>query len=146
MSKSDFPYQSLHDYLDSVFKEHDPTDEQTMQAKKDYWKQYNTNLKRRRRSNIREFLVGFSKEETQKLTSLITTEKGVAPLIRTIVLDFLDQNMDLPIQRRDTKQIEQSLALIIAYLEELLEDATHPHHIQHLIERITHLENSIHDY
>lgn len=141
-----FPYHSLNDYLDIVFENADPTDDQIMRAKKHYWKMYNTDLKRRRRTKVQEFLVGFTQEETQKLKSLIMGEKGIAPLIRTIVLGFLDQNTTIATQHFNTDKIEQSLALIVSYLEEVMEDNVQPHHIANLIQRINHLEILILDY
>ena len=45
-------YKSLHDYLDAIFKDSSPSENEIIQAKKDYWKAYNTRLKQDKRKKM----------------------------------------------------------------------------------------------
>jgi len=48
-------FTSIHDYLDKLFLDLEPSKQQIIDAKKDYWRAYNTDLKRRKRKTYPTF-------------------------------------------------------------------------------------------
>jgi len=113
-------YNNLHEYLDEVFEGQDPTKLEIKQAKQDYWRDYNTQLKRRSRKNKRTFSVWFTRKEIVGIESLKKKGVAVSSLIRRLVTNEL-QTTDGVIQEIDTAVIEQQLFLIAEYLQEVLD-------------------------
>lgn len=113
-------YKNLHEYLDEVFKNQDPTKLEIKHAKQDYWRDYNTQLKRKSRKNHREFSIWFTREELVGIESLKKKGTAVSSFIRRLVTNQL-QTTEGVIQEIDTAVIEQQLFLIVEYLQEVLE-------------------------
>ena len=111
-------YRSLHDYLDALFLDLDPTDNQIIEAKHAYWKSYNNRLKANKRSRGREFSVWFSIEELSMLKSNI----GKLPMTRFIRKCCLNSLYDKDIQEQlNLKELQDQLEIITDYLAVLIE-------------------------
>lgn len=76
MSKNKFRYSSVHDYLDEVLGTH-PSHAEIKQAKEDYWRHYNSNLKRERRRELKYVSLSLSHAEHKQLIRLCK-EQGVS--------------------------------------------------------------------
>ena len=110
-------FRSVHDYLDKRFKGQSPTKQEVKQAKKDYWRMYNTALKRRIRKQYPIVRLRFSKQEMNRIKEKLDNKELLSIQVRRIVLDYINGttttgNMAL---------IEQQLFLISEYVQELLE-------------------------
>lgn len=114
-------YKSLHDYLDAVFKDTSPSENEIIQAKKIYWKAYNTKLKQGKRKQNKEVTISLNKETleliNQKLAATDSISQYIQNLIKTNLqiietTGFFEKELGL--------KIEQQLFIIIDYLESLL--------------------------
>jgi hypothetical protein len=67
--QKEFNYNSIHDYLNEMFGHRDvePSPLEITQAKKAYWRLYNSNLKRERRRVIHNINLSLSKREFKLL-------------------------------------------------------------------------------
>ncbi|WP_298507445.1 hypothetical protein [uncultured Kordia sp.] len=129
-------FTSVHDYLDQLFKGGNPSKEDIILAKKNYWRAYNTDLKRRKRSACPTFQISFSKDELLRIKEKLQQGQSVSKYIYQLVKQHIESHTILP-SKVNTAVIEQQLFLISEYLRELLDyediDA----------EKITELENHI---
>lgn len=114
-------YKSLHDYLDAIFKDSSPSKNEIIQAKKDYWKAYNTRLKQAKRKQIKEVTISLNKETLELLNLKLVAGESISSYIQRILktnlqiietTGFFDKELGL--------KIEQQLFIIIDYLESLL--------------------------
>lgn len=114
-------YKSLHDYLDAIFKDTSPSENEIIQAKKIYWKAYNTKLKQGKRKQNKEVTISLNKETldliNQKLAATDSISQYIQNLIKTNLqiietTGFFEKELGL--------KIEQQLFIIIDYLESLL--------------------------
>lgn len=111
-------FRSVHDYLDKRFEGQSPTKQEIKDAKKDYWRMYNTALKRRIRKQYPIVRLRFSKQEMELIKERLDNKELLSIQVRRIVLDYINGatttgNMAL---------LEQQLFLIHEYLDELLEE------------------------
>lgn len=114
-------FKSVHDFMDALFIGCTPSEEAIIEAKRQYWKSYNTDLIARRRKQKSEFTLILSKEELGKTKSLMCKEKSVTEFLRKIVINSISGAVK-PINNNDTALIEQQLFLIASYLEELIDN------------------------
>lgn len=122
----DFPYKSLHEYLDKVFVGLTPSESEIAKAKKKYWKAYNTHLKQNQRRKRKELTIAFEKKEWQSLLERLNPNQSLHSYIK----ELLNHNIDnTPIVTnpiiQDTTQIEQQLFLVTDYLEGLVYQRRH---------------------
>ncbi|MDC7996913.1 hypothetical protein [Gilvibacter sediminis] len=129
-------YKSVHDYLDEVFADFDPTDQEIAEAKRTYWREYNRRLIACRRNKYKEFVVRLDKQTLALVRSNMPNEKSVTQFLQKLIVQILtkSKHVSSPI---DTALIEQQLFLIIEDLKELIEDEAKNEKVEHLISRIT---------
>ena len=136
-------FTSVHDYLDKLFADIEPSKQQIVQAKKVYWRAYNTDLKRRKRKSHPCFQISFSKEELSLLRERLRKGESVSQYIHQLVLKHIRKGKTLAPQV-NTALIEQQLFLISEYLRELLEfDAIDTDKIERLETYLQALETAI---
>lgn len=131
-------FTSLHDYLDWIFTGCDPSEKEIIEAKKGYWRAYNTDLKRRRRKTHPCFQISFSMDELLLIREIKEEGKPLSEFIHQLAMENLGH---YPIGTRpmvNTALIEQQLFLIAEYLRELLD------HENVDTEKIEELETHIH--
>ncbi len=103
-----------------LFEDVTPCKEDIINAKKQYWRAYNTDLKRRRRKQFSVFQISFSKQDLAIIKSKLQEGQPVSKYIYQLVLQHLNDGSELtPIV--NTALIEQQLFLIAEYLKELLD-------------------------
>ena len=114
-------YKSLHDYLDAIFKDSSPSDNEIIQAKKDYWKAYNTKLKQAKRKQNKEVTISLNKETLERLNQKLATTVSISHYIQDLIktnLQIIDTTSSF--EKELGLKIEQQLFIIIDYLESLL--------------------------
>lgn len=121
-----FPYKSLHDYLDKVFSGTTPSENEITQAKKEYWKAYNTHLKQNQRKKRKEVTLALDKKQWEALLERRKPNQSVHAYIKELLTHHIDNT---PIATstiiQDTTQIEQQLFLVTDYLEGLVYQRRH---------------------
>lgn len=135
----DFPYKSLHDYLDSVFKDKMPSETEIKEAKKDYWRSYNTHLKRTQRAKYKEVTLALDKQLLEVLLKKRKPKQSLHDYIKEL-LTQIGNDLNIPTKPlQNTTQVEQQLFLVIDYLEGLV-------YQRRMIDKesITGLENLLH--
>ena len=114
-------YKSLHNYLDAIFKDSSPSENEIIQAKKAYWKAYNTKLKQAKRKQNKEVTISLNKETLERLNQKLATTVSISHYIQDLIktnlqiietTGFFEKELGL--------KIEQQLFIIIDYLESLL--------------------------
>lgn len=111
-------YNSLHTYLEARFKnEPSVTDAMVQQAKKDYWRMYNTALKRRIRNEYPILRLRFSKQEIELLKEKLHQKELLSIQVHRIVMDYISGTNT----SENIALVEQQLFLVSEYLEKLLE-------------------------
>jgi hypothetical protein len=121
-----FPYKSLHDYLDKVFSGTSPSEMEIAQAKKEYWKAYNTHLKQNQRKKRKEVTLALDKKEWQSLFERLNPNQSVHTYIKELLTHHIDNSPIAPSTIiQDTTQIEQQLFLVTDYLEGLVYQRRH---------------------
>lgn len=119
--KSEFPYKSLHDYLDVVFKDKTPDENEIIEAKKMYWKSYNTQLKQSQRKKHKEVTIALEKEQWEILLKMRTPSQTIQAYIKELLLKQIDsKDLTKKVFLQDTVQVEQKLFLVIDYLESMI--------------------------
>ena len=122
----DFPYKSLHEYLDNVFSGTSPTEMEIVQAKKTYWKAYNTHLKQTQRRKRKEVTIALDKKEWQTLLERLSPNQSLHAYIKKLLTHHIDNTPITPTTIiQNTTQIEQQLFLVIDYLEGLVYQRRH---------------------
>lgn len=119
--KQGFPYKSLHDYLDVVFKDKTPDENEIIEAKKLYWKSYNTFLKRSQRKKHREVTITLEQEQWDSLSKQKDTTQTLQEYLKEFILKQIgskDSTKRAVLQ--DTVRIEQQLFLVTDYLESMI--------------------------
>jgi hypothetical protein len=121
-----FPYKSLHDYLDKVFSGTSPSENEIAEAKKEYWKAYNTHLKQNQRRKRKEVTLALDKKEWQSLLERLNPNQSLHAYIKKLLTHHIDNT---PIVTntiiQDTTHIEQQLFLVTDYLEGLVYQRRH---------------------
>ena len=114
-------YKSLHDYLDAIFKDSSPSENEIIQAKKAYWKAYNTKLKQAKRKQNKEVTISLNKETLERLNQKLATTVSISHYIQDLIktnLQIIDTTSSF--EKELGLKIEQQLFIIIDYLESLL--------------------------
>ena len=114
-------YKSLHDYLDAIFKDSSPSENEIIQAKKDYWKAYNRKLKQDKRKKTKEVTISLNKETLELLIQKLVAGESISSYIQRILktnLQIIDTTSSF--EKELGLKIEQQLFIIIDYLESLL--------------------------
>ena len=121
MQPEPWTYGSLHDYLDDLFNGKNPNDEEIIQAKKAYWRSYNTRLKQIQRQKHKEVTISLSKEILELLHRRLEPKQSIIDYIKTLLESHLrgSENVNNN-QKKEFLQIEQQLFILIDYLESLL--------------------------
>lgn len=114
-------FTSVHDYMDGVFKGTSPSAIEIIEAKQWYWRAYNTDLKRRQRSECKSVRIKLSNREHQALQKLLPNDRPLSQSVRAIIMNYLEGSVD-PTPRINTALIEQQLFFVAEYLKELAED------------------------
>ena len=118
----------VHAYLDHIFQGRDNvSDEEVIAAKNDYWKQYNTALKKRQRLLHREFSVRFSLSEFESIKERLYG-RPVSRFIRQAVLEYSNKNIVAPTEF-NTSLIEQQLFLIQQLSKEICQVSDAPEYL-----------------
>lgn len=118
---TDFPYKSLHDYLDVVFKDQTPDETEIVEAKKTYWKMYNTFLKRNQRKKNKEVTIALEKEHWDILLKGRKTAQTIQSYIKELLLKQIDsKEANKRVFIQDTIHIEQQLFVVVDYLESMI--------------------------
>jgi hypothetical protein len=114
-------YNNLHDYLDNLFNNKNPTNEEIIQAKKTYWRSYNTRLKQIQRQKHKEVTISLSKELLELLNRKLEPKQSIIDYIKVLLENHLQSNENINYyQKKELLQIEQQLFILIDYLESLL--------------------------
>ena len=114
-------YKSLHNYLDAIFKDSSPSENEIIQAKKAYWKAYNTKLKQAKRKQNKEVTISLNKETLERLNQKLATTVSISHYIQDLIktnLQIIDTTSSF--EKELGLKIEQQLFIIIDYLESLL--------------------------
>ncbi|MET3536702.1 TraB/GumN family protein [Chryseobacterium limigenitum] len=124
MQPEPWTYKTLHDYLDDLFRNKNPDNEEIIQAKTTYRRCYNTRLKQLQREKFKEIIVILSKEELELLKRKLEPQQSVSDYIKKLIVAYLDNNLTTlnpqNNQKKDLTQIEQQLFNLIDYLESLI--------------------------
>ena len=111
-------YNNLHDYL---FNGKNPSDEEIIQAKKTYWRSYNTRLKQIQRQKNKEVTISLTKEVLELLNRKLEPKQTIIDYIKVLLENHLQSNENVNNnQKKELLQIEQQLFILIDYLESLL--------------------------
>lgn len=117
-------YKTLHDYLDDLFNNKNPTDEEIIRAKKVYRRSYNTRLKQLQREKFKEITVVLTRDELELLKRKLEIQQSASDYIKRLVAAHLDDNLTIlnpqNKEKKDLSQIEQQLFVLIDYLESLI--------------------------
>ena len=134
-------FNGVRDYIDKLFDGKSPSEDDIKQAKKDYWRMYNTNLKRKIRREYPIIRLRFSKQEMNRIKEKLDNQELLSIQIQRIVLDYIDGT----ITTGNIALVEQQLFLIHEYLEELLEEgnAVALSKIETLQENIVAIQNAL---
>ena len=121
MQTEPWTYKNLHDYLDDLFKNKDPLDDEIIQAKKMYWRSYNTRLKQIQRKKKKEITIGLKQEELKQLHRKLEHNQSISNYIKNLLEVHLQGNESVNYsQKKELTQIEQHLFILIDYLESLI--------------------------
>ncbi|MBB4807071.1 cob(I)alamin adenosyltransferase [Chryseobacterium defluvii] len=120
MQPENFPYKSLHDYLDIIFKDITPTEIDIIKAKKTYWRNYNTLLKKNQRIKHKEVTIPLTKEQLELLSRKIENNYSVSQYVKSVILQHINNESASLSKKQDLTGIEQQLFLVTDYLESLL--------------------------
>lgn len=137
-------FKGVHDYMDALFAGRSPSSDEIIDAKKQYWKAYNSDLIKRRRKKNSEFTIAFNKKELKLIYLRKAKEKSVTEYLQKVVLTHLNDNTSIN-KFIDTSIIEQQLFLIAEYMQDLLdiETSINPKNFAQLESKINHLQNLI---
>ncbi len=113
-------YSCLHDYLDALFEGKTPSKEAIIEAKKVYWRAYNTRLKKQQRQKKTEVTISFYKEEIKTLKSRLSDKQTISQFIKQVVTNELQSKKGENVSTDAFDSLEQQLFLLIEYLEHLL--------------------------
>ncbi len=138
--KSDFPYKSVHQFLDEVFKSIDePTSKQIKEQKKIYWRMYNSALKVRRRRLLKYIALSINRSDFSELQRqafavdetvydlmkerILNSDRPMLPIklicrIHQTVFELLDESSNLESQSMQQKLTE--LEDMVHHLRSLL--------------------------
>lgn len=129
-------YNNIYEYLDMVLETNaNPTKEEIIDAKKQYYKLWHREYNRRRRKIRKEFRLGFDAKTLQR----IKDQKGtlsISKYLYNAVYDALDGGHTSNFDNEQLTTIHQKLMQLIALLEESAELPR----IEILLERIEELE------
>lgn len=122
--KGEKTYSSIWEYLDATGVLENGTEEEIQAAKKEYWRIYQRNYKRRMRREQRQVVVWLSKIEQSELEAVSGNQKPSLPtLIRERALAYTRQRFLVP-DPLLVGRIEQHLSLIRQSIRELAERDT----------------------
>ncbi|MBI1307071.1 MAG: hypothetical protein GC181_10755 [Bacteroidetes bacterium] len=88
MKPTDFPYNSIHDYLDQIFIDENPDAQKVKEAKREYWKLYNRYLKRDQRRQGKTLHIKLPIEQYQKIQQMARNQGTTAS---SIIKSWIDQ-------------------------------------------------------
>ncbi len=129
-------YNSIHDYLDAVFKaDANPTKEEVIEAKKRYYRLWHREYNRKRRKFRKEFTLGFAPDALRR----IKDQKGdmsVSKFLYRTIFDRLGLGVTSSYDREQLTIIHQKLMQLMALLEE---NGDSPQ-IEDILDRIEELE------
>lgn len=138
---NNFPFTSIHQYLDIVLKNHpNASPIEVEMAKKTYWKLYYTYYRKQKRKKRKEFTLGFYPEQLTE----IETKKGDKS-ISVFLYDCIEialQADKVPLHNKEMlADIHLQLLHLISLIEELLDTVNSTTH-NNLLERLEQLEDA----
>lgn len=87
METGDFNFKSVHEYMDTLFKDREPSEAEIAHAKKAYWKLYLKAYKKRYRDSNVQIAFYISKSDYAKYKQLAKTkDMKVTSLLRQLAL------------------------------------------------------------
>ena len=116
-------YNSIHEYLDHVFADSlNPSTDEIITAKKQYWRWYLNAYQQERRSRIKEYTLGFDAEKMQRIHKK-RDELSVSEFLYHCVFSALESDKTIDTGQLNTICSQQQE--IIGLLEEIIDnDAT----------------------
>lgn len=132
-------YNSVHEYLDDVFKNTDPSDEQIIQAKKQYWKLWFRYYHRKRRSIIKEFTLGFNKKTLQDIKNKKRSNQSTSDFLYEAIKQVLAQDLKPAPNEDIMSQVALTLMQLIDLVEEHI-DTTDSQLSRETLQRLEKLE------
>lgn len=137
-------YDSLHHYLDVVFKGKDPSPAEIKVAKKSYWKQWFKHYRREARKQKKEFTLRLHHAELKAINAKKEEEQSISAfLYQAVQKAIVSPRTISSLDHQQFSNLQQQLMEIIHLLEELLDTDEHSP-TEALIEKIESLEMEIH--
>lgn len=113
-------YHSIHDFLDAFFEGKNPSKEEIKEAKKMYWRAYNTRLKKKQRKKNREVTFSVTPSEEKEITKRLLPQQSIGQYVKQLVLQEINSTKSFRIDSDLLASIEQQQFQLIEYLETLL--------------------------
>lgn len=113
-------YQSVHDFLDDFFEGKNPSKEEIKEAKKMYWRAYNTRLKREQRRKKKVISFSVTPSEEKEITNMLLPQQKIGQYVKQLVLQEINSTKSSRVDLGLLASIEQQQFQLIEYLETLL--------------------------
>lgn len=132
-------YKNIFEYLDQAFvNTPNPTKEDIINAKKQYYKQWHRHYNRKRRAKRKEFTLGFDVKRLQQLKEKKGT-RTISKYLYAVVYEALNTKNTSINDQHLLSTIHQKIGQLVNVLEELLDTGVSPE-MEVLLERIEELE------
>ena len=132
-------YNSLYEFLDDNLKGiNNPSNEQIIELKKQYWKEYFYHYRKNYRQKFQEVTLRFDKESIQKIY-LKKGSQALAQFFYNCIEIALESNQNGIVDKETLGQINLNLMNVIHLLEELI-DTNNDTLTKEVLERIEELE------
>ena len=139
MDAESHSYTSLHDYLDTVFHTTNPSDQEIIAAKKEYWRQWYKHYRRKRRQQFKEVTIRLHPEILAKITR-IKGDQTLSRFVYEAVYQAMGQRTVSAESTALLHQLQHHLMQLIDQLDEV--SASNALVTEALIERIEAVEGS----
>ena len=114
-------YNSLHEYLDDVFKDKQPSRNEIKKAKREYWKIWYRFYRREERKRKREFSLRLHPDEIEQMDR-IKGDLGYSQFLYKAVRKSLLSKEEPRTDPQEFAKIKQLLMQVINLLEEHIEN------------------------
>ena len=132
-------YNNIYEYLDMAFSENDnPSKEEIIEAKKQYYKLWHREYNRKRRKIRKEFTLGFDAKTLQQIKQQKGT-RSISKYLYEAVCDAIGSERKSDFDNEQLTFVHQKLMQLIVLLEEVLE-RDNSLDTEHTLERIEELE------
>ena len=120
MSLNNFPYTSLHNYLDVALSDiENPSHTQIKESKREYWKLYYTHYRQQKRKTRKEYTLGFDAEGLRQI-GLKKESLSVSQYLYQAVEQAISDNRQSFYDKAVLGKIDQHLMHLIDLVEELI--------------------------